>query len=118
MDQDELDLSDHTARSHRFEQHHFKPPASLNPGHSQASNIQASSSGGLQESYYSGNIQGSDQRASNMQGHRQPQTTARGWYFSASPAEDTDDFDEYDPESLDIGAGGNGSGMRNWSERD
>lgn len=119
MDKDELDLSDHTARSNRFEQYHFKAPASLNPGHGQVSNIQESSSDGLQESYYSRNIQDSDPRASNMQGHRQPQTTAQGRYFSASPAEEIDDFDdEYNPESLDIGAGGNGSGMREWSERD
>ncbi|KAL3429026.1 hypothetical protein BDV09DRAFT_201016 [Aspergillus tetrazonus] len=61
----------------------------------------------------------SDPRASNMQGHRQPQTTAQGRYFSASPAEEIDDFDdEYDPEILNIGAGGNRSGMREWSERD
>ncbi|KAL4765808.1 uncharacterized protein BDW70DRAFT_146775 [Aspergillus foveolatus] len=119
MNQDELDLSDHNARSNRFDKYHFSPPASLNPGHGQANNIQTSSSGGLQESYYSGNIQGSNPRASNMQGHFQPQTTAQGRYFSASPAEETDDFgDEYDPESLDIGAGGNGTSMREWSERD
>ncbi|KAL4735784.1 hypothetical protein BDV11DRAFT_173513 [Aspergillus similis] len=108
------------SRSDRLRQYHFEPPASLNPGHGQASNIQVSGSGGRQAAYYSGNMQGSDARASNVQGlGRQPQSTAQGRYFSASPAEETDDFgDEYDPENLDIGAGGSGSGLGEWSERD
>ncbi|KAL4993149.1 hypothetical protein BDV10DRAFT_190238 [Aspergillus recurvatus] len=120
MDRDELDLSDHLARFNKSQQYRFKPPASLNPGHGQASNTQTSGSGGFQPAYYSGITQESDPRASNVQGlGRQPQTMARGLNFSASPAEESDDFgDEYDPESLNVGAGGSGKGTEEWSERD
>ncbi|KAL4973827.1 hypothetical protein BDW66DRAFT_161716 [Aspergillus desertorum] len=120
MDRDGQDLSDPVARREQFEQYRFKPPASLNPGHGQASNVQASGNDGLQAAYYSGNIGESDLRASNVQGlGRRSQTKGHGRYFSASPAEETDDFgDEYDPESLDVGAGGGERRKEEWSERD
>ncbi|KAL4982501.1 hypothetical protein BDW68DRAFT_192094 [Aspergillus falconensis] len=122
MDQEELDLSDYLARPNQPRQYSFKPPASLNPGHGQASNTQTSGSGGLQPAYYSSITPGSDLRASNVQGlGRQPQTMAHGLNFSAPPREERDDFDdEYDPENIDVGAGGSGrgTGTGDWSERD